>query len=320
MAVTAVCFCHFGYALRAENFYNQLFVYFYEYGKYGVQTFFVVSGFVIPLSMYMARYTINHYFRFLGKRAIRLHPPYLAALAITLLIASFSYRVRGVDYPETVESVVRSLFYFHFPADNPVFWTLAVEAQYYLFIGLAYKFTVKTPRAFVFVLVPGLILLGQSQLTEYVLFFSYILYFLLGMVGFMIYKKQGSKTLNLATLGVLLALTYGLYGLVEFIVAAATIGFILWYRGSMPKPVEFVGEISYSFYLIHFPVGIKFINLLNRYVDPSDKWVLFILATAFTTALSWAFYKLFEEPFAKLSNRIKYNAPAPTYPILEPEV
>lgn len=320
IAVAAVCFCHFGYALQAENFYNPLFIYFYEYGKYGVQVFFVVSGFVIPLSLFMARYTLKHYFRFLQKRVIRLHPPYLAALVITLLIASISYRVRGVAYPETVESVAQSLFYVHFPADNPVFWTLAVEAQYYLFIGLVYGLIVKTPKLFLFGLTPGLILIGQSALTEYVLFFSYILYFLIGIVGFMIYTKQGQKPLNLAVLVVLLGFTYVLYGVVECTVSAAAIGFILGYQRAMSKSVEFVGEISYSLYLIHFPIGIKFINLLNRYVSASDKWVLFMLTIVVTTLLSWAFYKLFEEPFAKLSNRIKYNAPAPAYPVLEPEV
>lgn len=319
IAVLAVCFCHFGYALYAENAYNDLFVFFYDYGKYGVQIFFVVSGFVIPLSLHMARYSIAYYFHFLLKRLIRLHPPYLAALAITLLISSLSYRIRDIAYPETVESVVASLFYFHFPVDNPVFWTLAVEAEYYLFIGLFYIVIIKLPKIHVLIFTPALILLSQSQLADYILFFSYVIYFLIGILGFMIYKNQGSKTLNVIALITLLPLTYVLCGITEAIVASATIGFILWYQHSAGQAVNFVGEISYSLYLIHFPIGIKFINFLNPYFSPANKWVLFIITSFVVTFLSWLFYKIFEKPFAKLSTKLKYKPPVPDYTVVGSE-
>jgi peptidoglycan/LPS O-acetylase OafA/YrhL len=320
IAVIAVCFCHFGYPLYAENSYNDLFVFFYDYGKYGVQIFFVVSGFVIPLSLYIARYSIEYYFRFLLKRLLRLHPPYLAALALTLLISFFSYKIRGIHYPETVESIIASLFYFHFPDDNPVFWTLAVEAEYYLFIGLLYNVIIKIPKVHVLLFTPVLILIGQSQLAEYVIFFSYIVYFLIGIIGFMIHTNQGSKVLNTITLIALLPLTYVSYGVTEALVASTTIGFILWYQGSIGKLANFAGEISYSFYLIHFPLGIKFINLLNPYFSPANKWVLFLLTILVTTLLAWIFYLAFEKPFAKLSTKIKYKSSTISYTVLESEV
>ncbi|AKD57248.1 acyltransferase family protein [Spirosoma radiotolerans] len=319
IAVIAVCFCHFGYPLYAENAYNDLFVFFYDYGKYGVQIFFVVSGFVIPLSLYMGRYSIEYYFRFLLKRLLRLHPPYLAALALTLLISFFSYKIRGINYPETVESIIASLFYFHFPDDNPVFWTLAVEAEYYLFIGLLYTIIVKLPRTYILVFTPILILIGQSQLIDYILFFSYIVYFLIGIIGFMIYTNQGSKILNTIALISLLPLTYVVYGATEALVASVTIGFILGYQGSIGKLPNFIGEISYSFYLIHFPLGIKFINLLNPYFSPVNKWILFLLTILVTTLLAWIFYRTFEKPFAKLSTKIKYTFSTSSHPVLEPE-
>lgn len=319
IAVVAVCFCHFGYALYAENSYNDLFVFFYNYGKYGVQIFFVVSGFVIPLSLYMARYSSDYYFRFLLKRFIRLHPPYLVALAITLLLSFFSYRIRGLVYPETIESIIASLFYFHFPVDNPVFWTLAVEAEYYLFIGLFYSLIIKKPKIYVLVFIPVLILIGQSKLTDYILFFSYIIYFLIGIIGFMIYTNQGSKVLNAVALLMLLPLAYTLYGATEALVASTTIGFILWYTNSIGRITNFTGEISYSLYLIHFPIGIKFINLLNPYFSPTNKWMLFIITSFVITFLSWIFYKIFEKPFAKLSTKLKYKPPVPDYTVVGSE-
>ncbi|MHB8208815.1 acyltransferase family protein [Mucilaginibacter sp.] len=48
--------------------------------------FFVISGFVIPYSLFKANYELKHYFKFLYKRVLRLHPPYLAALLIILKV------------------------------------------------------------------------------------------------------------------------------------------------------------------------------------------------------------------------------------------
>lgn len=80
IAVLAVCFCHFGGALSSGNWLAEIFGYLHTYGKYGVHVFFVISGFVIPLSLNKSQYTINQYGHFLLKRFVRLHPPYLVAL------------------------------------------------------------------------------------------------------------------------------------------------------------------------------------------------------------------------------------------------
>lgn len=176
------------------------------------------------------------------------------------------------------------------------------------------------PKVYIFIFTPFLILVGQSQLSEHVLFFEYIIYFLIGITGFMIYTNQGSKLLNIITLIALLPITYSLYGTTEALVASSTISFILWYQGTVGKAVNFVGEISYSLYLIHFPLGIKFINLLNPYFPPSNKWMLFILTILVTTLLSWLFYIIFEKPFARLSTKLKYKATTPSYTVLQSEI
>ncbi|WP_028669044.1 acyltransferase family protein [Runella zeae] len=138
IAVVLVVFCHLGHPLEDDGLFGLFFELMHNYGKYGVHIFFVVSGFIIPYSMYKSHYTLNNYFKFLYKRLIRLHPPYLFALLLTLIISFFSYKLRHLNFPETLKSVFFSFFYFHVPADNPVFWTLAVEAQYYLLIGIIF--------------------------------------------------------------------------------------------------------------------------------------------------------------------------------------
>src|SRR5262245_38837846 len=58
-----------------------------EYGWLGVEVFFVISGFVIPYSLYRARYRLRDFFSYLARRIVRLDPPYLAAIAVILTLA-----------------------------------------------------------------------------------------------------------------------------------------------------------------------------------------------------------------------------------------
>src|ERR1035441_2897196 len=48
-----------------------------KYGWLGVEIFFVISGFIIPYSLYKAGYRVSDFTRFLLKRIARLDPPYL---------------------------------------------------------------------------------------------------------------------------------------------------------------------------------------------------------------------------------------------------
>ncbi|GAB3021477.1 hypothetical protein GCM10027185_18780 [Spirosoma pulveris] len=96
------------------------------------------------------------------------------------------------------------------------------------------------------------------------------------------------------------------------VAALLAITCILWYHNSVPSPIMIIGEMSYSLYLIHFPIGVKFLNLMNRYVDSSQKWVLFVPSLLTVLLFSWIFYKVIEKPFADISSKIKYRR------ILEP--
>ena len=51
-----------------------------RYGWLGVEVFFVISGFIIPYSLFNAGYRFpRHAGRFILKRIVRLDPPYIAA-------------------------------------------------------------------------------------------------------------------------------------------------------------------------------------------------------------------------------------------------
>ena len=308
IAVTLVCLCHFSFALvRSDSPDTTAFHYLHEYGKYGVQIFFVVSGFVIPLSLHTGGYTIRSYGQFLLKRALRLHPPFLVALALTLVVAELSYYARGVPSPETGRTILMSLFYLHEPADNPVFWTLGVEALYYTFIGLAYPLLVRYPR----VAYSGFALLAivadRSPLGLHTLLFSHLMYFLIGTGGFMVWRQVGDKWLTAGVMAALLTYVFSFHELAASVAALFALGVIFHYQGPVRAPIAFLGEISYSVYLIHFPIGVKLINLASRHLDATYDRMLLVITLAVIIGLATLFYWFVEKPSALWSGRIRYR-------------
>lgn len=113
---------------------------FSSFGYTGVFLFFVISGFCIHLQWARVAATGAtpqiHFLAFWKRRARRLYPPYLAALALYLIIAAFTSRVEFNAF--YVWDVSLHLLMLHnldartVYSINGVFWTLAIEEQLYL--------------------------------------------------------------------------------------------------------------------------------------------------------------------------------------------
>ncbi|RZK36245.1 MAG: acyltransferase [Hymenobacter sp.] len=305
VAVLMVCFCHFVSPITDGHYFTEAFKVIYIYGQYGVHVFFVISGFIIPLSLYKGKYDISNYLRFLFKRVLRLHPPYLAALALTLFIMFISYKQRNIVFPENCISIIKSLFYFHTPADNPVFWTLAVEAQYYIFIGIFYSLFIRNTSSLI-ILVVGLLLVSQTALGSYISLVYHMPFFLVGNICALLYIHGAEKRVNIVILVGILLFILTCYNVPAFIFSAITALLILKWRSPVPSLFLFLGKISYSIYLIHYPIGTKFINFIKPRVPAAHSWLLAIVTMLLVIVASWVFYKFFEEYAEYASKKIKY--------------
>ena len=124
-----------------------------EHGHYGVQLFFVISGFVLALpfaSHYLCGskpVSLRAYFL---RRLTRLEPPYVLSMLLffSLLVLQLGHSAR-----ELVPHLTASLLYLHniaYGAGSPinaVAWSLEVEIQFYVLVPLlAGLFTVSNPR------------------------------------------------------------------------------------------------------------------------------------------------------------------------------
>jgi peptidoglycan/LPS O-acetylase OafA/YrhL len=87
---------------------------FHSYGWLGVDIFFVISGFVIPLSLYGKDYQLRDFPMFIMRRLVRLEPPYLASIGLGLILwhaSSVAPGFRGTDPSYSLPQVLGHLFY-----------------------------------------------------------------------------------------------------------------------------------------------------------------------------------------------------------------
>jgi peptidoglycan/LPS O-acetylase OafA/YrhL len=88
--------------------------------------------------------------------------------------------------------------------------------------------------------------------------------------------------------------TYG-YALVIFI------GLMLLAPKRTVQPFTLLGDVSYSLYLLHLPVGITVLNLLDRLGVPESVNVAIAIVVAI--GVSWVSWRFVELPFQRLARR-----------------
>ena len=96
-------------------------------GGNGIDLFFVLSGFLITSLLVLDRGNPHFYWNFYWKRALRIFPIYLIALALLLIFlpSSWKYLLLSLLFLANFAQL------FHIAMAGP-FWTLAIEEQFYL--------------------------------------------------------------------------------------------------------------------------------------------------------------------------------------------
>ena len=308
VAVLMVMAAHLGRALP-----DAIAQFWFVYGRLGVEVFFVVSGYVIPYSL--ARSGYRPFARggfpvFAARRFLRIHPPYLAAVVLTFAIAWPWRHAIGLPWLETWGTAARSLVYFYFPADNPVFWSLLVEIEYYLLMGLLFPLLAHRRMEIAFGTLLALLLLarfsgepgGAFHLPQYLPRFA---------AGFALFWL-GEGRIGWRRFVVLVAALWlwddgSPAAAATSITALAIMGAMRW-TGSYPRfldPLFFLGTISYSVFLIHLPVGVKITALGQAFLGDGAGWgvAIFLVAVAAALGMSTLFYHGVEVPFHRMAER-----------------
>lgn len=311
LAATAICFYHF--VLSTANYVETPWVrtVFY-YAQYGVPLFFVISGIVLPLALLKNEYQLQHWVTFMTKRLVRLEPPYLVSLLLATAYLIFqTYRHTGLLEFSGSNFLLHLGYLIPFVEGqkwiNPIYWSLAVEFQFYLFLSLAF-IGLKQPFFSRRFLVYILMLAACFISNEKAFIFRWLPLFLVGIV----YVLKQHKIIDLKEYLLVSLVSFGLiYYVLDFpnlCVAIFTLSMVHYFPNYNPKFSNWLGKISYSLYLIHFIIGQALVNFLSHtYRLPYQKILVILLAYALSVFAAWLLYKWVEKPSKEASARFKYR-------------
>ena len=150
LAILVVMFCHFVWVVTEysppPDKISHLVVEVFKTGRYGVDLFFVLSGFLITGILYDAKQD-SHYFRnFYARRTLRIFPLYYSVLFILFVVCPIFVTWNTGGEPQVVHGQRWLWFYMgnmknsfsgpgFFQQDRlwvGHFWSLAIEEQFYL--------------------------------------------------------------------------------------------------------------------------------------------------------------------------------------------
>ncbi len=291
-----------------------------KYGYLGVEIFFVISGFVIPWSLYRSRYVLRDFGRFMVKRNIRLYPPYLASIAITILATNFIL-VPLFHIPRIMPTGRELLLHFAYLNDlagapwiNVVYWTLAIEFQWYVLVGLMMPMLASAHRSYRFLSITAM-LLAYYAFPYNRLVFHYLPIFLLGVFVFYFKADMVSSWEMLALIGVMVMAMWRPLGVLVPLVAVPT-GLLIAFSNFHNHAADRVGDISYSLYLLHLPIGVSVIGCLSRWLPFSSYYIglLDMIGVAASAYGAWIMYQFIEKPSQEMSSAIRYAHRAPEPP------
>ena len=290
----------------------------FAYGKYGVQVFFVISGFVIPYSMIKSNYKISNYFNNLLRRFIRINPPSYVAILLTFIlyfsaILIVKRPIGGMDWPginftSVIGNMTYSVEYLNTSWFNPVFWTLAIEFQFYILIGLLLPVIMLRKKMLTIVILIAVMLIGFINFNW---FFSYSTFFVLGIILFLKKEKLLPDKIIIISSIIAIVLCFFQKNMPEFIFAVTTFFIILSGININFKITNYLGKISYSLYITHWSIGsmaeigLKRITHLHEY--PMGKILMLLIYTIIAIAFAALFYKFIEKPFINYSRILKPN-------------
>lgn len=315
IAALMVTFYHFAWHSDPTGWFlsESSPVRYYGYqGQVGVYVFFVISGFVIPYALAHSKYNLRNFWRFLAKRMTRLHPPFVASMCLFAVIA-IAYSIKegqGIqfDWLRIVHNFFLTAKFVDLPWYEDVYWTLAIEFQYYIFIALLYPLLMHKydwiGYMAIFLFILSSLFFDHDQ--KHVLFFHAPV-FAAGIAVFMHRIKRINDFQFIILLGFCMIVTrYEIAPEVALALSltAAAIVLLNW----RSKLTDFLGNISYSLYLIHGFFGCQFLWFTARYTHTAwEKAGLLLLTFAISIGASWLFYKAFEIPSVRWSKKIRYK-------------
>jgi peptidoglycan/LPS O-acetylase OafA/YrhL len=351
LAITMIMLLHYGmtgFVLPKEGFFVEIV----RWGANGVDLFFALSGFLIGGQIIEEIYNGKFSFkRFFFKRLFRIFPPYYFSILVVVVLfftgLADSNAVRGgtpVEY--FLRDVVNLVFYLqnytYSVIQNDVYWTLAIEEQFYIVAPVVLFLLMRYARryfpvALIILIVTGIALrfVFFAELTNLVddlkspfhtryqslLLGVFVAYLFIAynkrLVGLRGHWKAVIALLSVACLvfSFLLSSTTSSY-IQCWAYTMAALGFsvlILFLTISsigclkMGQAVTgWIAKLSYTMYLYHFLLVLPFVNILKKFFSGGLAFfiVTFVIYYLVVVVISFGLYNIVDRPCMNYRRRV----------------
>lgn len=283
-----------------------------KYGYLGVELFFMISGFVIVLSV-----KAGNLRQFAISRAVRLYPALWACCTITFIVIKLLGEPRYTsNFKEYVASMTLTSEFLGISNVESAYWSIFVEIKFYMMVGIL--LLLKQHRHLEKIFPLWLLTAAACELAGYqgarkLLLTDYAAYFVAGANFYWIWTEGGNVRRHLTTLAALLlslkhsiefgrlletvystpfsTLTIGTLIIAAFI----TMHLIATKRTGVLGRVNwaFVGALTYPLYLLHQTIGFIIFNTL--YPTLSNHTLLWT-TLALMLVSAWLIHRFIEQP------------------------
>jgi peptidoglycan/LPS O-acetylase OafA/YrhL len=289
IAALSVVLFHFTFGY--DNGFNGLSAgkFYFKYGYLGVNLFFMISGFVIFMTLEKTKDTMS----FVVSRFSRLYPAYWTAIILTVLLTSLLAAPIQKDIFSTRQVLINFTMlqsFFKIKDVDGAYWTLAVELTFYFWMWFIFK--IKKLRyiewfCLAWMAAAVIITAFNIPLKKYlnvIFILNHAPLFMAGILFYLLKKRGTGILLHVFIFTSLLSELYmvyavkavinrdGVFDIIPYLAVIIFYGtFYLFVYDRLAilsnKVLLFLGGISYSLYLVHENIGYAVMYWLKQLLN-----------------------------------------------------
>jgi exopolysaccharide production protein ExoZ len=256
-----------------------------DFGRVGVQLFFVVSGFVMAGCLPQGP-------RFMLNRVVRIYPGFWLSILMSFVLLSHPVFGWTFDWKSALLIPAALNNSYRIP-----YWTLVYEMAFYVVVYALALFCVKTERVtrvlliwlLMIVFVTKYVTIMQFEPGSWILFARLNVYFILGMLMGLTFEAVKLLNSVVVALGAVIlwsagdAFAAGQPLPSDLMLGGAFCGAVLLGIRHIKVPaLEWLGDASYGIYLLHVPIAVLTTYTLTRQfptIQPAALWGITFIAS-----------------------------------------